>query len=201
VTNKVNVLSIGCVNVDFEKNGLLLSVGGGSYATNINRFSFRDCPFVDFDYWFEKTTSANIPLYFDVTGSMIGKPLSDIFTADSLWCYWGTNLPEYYLKKSSPYCLYKAKISAYHNETFIPVDLIVDCEYTFPEQVYLASLNIPVGTSAVVHGWDGGLFTWSITGSGSLKAVTKPCFKLVFSKQPTEDVAIKVPRNANVFFK
>ena len=201
VTNKVNVMSVGCVNVDFENNVLLLEVGGGSHTTNINRFSFKDCPFVDFDYWFKKTTSANVTLYFDVNGSMVSKPLQDIFTADSLWCYWGTNLPEYYLKKTSPYCLYKAKISAYYNETSIPVELIVDGVYLFPEQVYLASINIPAGTSVVVHGWNGELFTWTLTGDGEFKAVTRPCYKLVFSEQPTQDVGIKVPRNASVFVK
>ena len=201
VTNKANVLSIGCANTDFEDNDLLLAIGGGGYATNINRFSFRDCPFVDFNYWFAKTTSVNFSLYFDVTGSMIGKPLIDIFTPDSLWCNWGTNLPEYYLKKTSPCCLYKAKTSAYYSETAIPVELIVDGVYAFPEQVYLSSINIPEGTSVVVHGWDGELFTWTLTGSGELKAVTRPCYKLVFSEQPTKDVPIKVPRNANVLFK
>lgn len=201
IKNNTNLLSIGCVNVDFEKNGILFEIGGGNYTTNVNRFSFRDCPFVDFDYWFKKTTSVNIPLYFDVTGSMIGKPLHDIFTEDSLWCDWGTNLPEYYLKRTYPRNLYMAKTSAVFNETVIPVSLIVDSEYTFPEQVFLSSINIPEGTNVVVHGWDGAPFTWTLTGSGEFKAVTKPCYKLVFSKQPTVDVPIKLPRGANVLAK
>lgn len=211
VTSKTHVLSIGGVNVDFEKNGLLLAVNDGSQATDISRFAFSHCRFWKFKHWFSKKTNERITLYFDVVGNRTGTFdddvnndgdwLESVFTADSLWCNWGTNLPEYYLTQTNPYRLLKAKMSGGTNETAIPLDLIADGVYSFPEQVYLESINIPKGTSVDVYGWDGKASKWTISGTGANTEVGQPCYKLVFTPEPTADVPIKVPRNANVFVK
>lgn len=204
ITNVNNINGIACTSVDFENNGILFSIGGGTYPSSILQFVFTTCKMYNFQYWFDNNSNKNHWLYFDVRGGVISKPIVDIFTENSLYCIWGTNLPDIYIKRTSPYKLYKCKICSTFTETSIPVDLINNCEYVFPEQIYLSSMIIPDGITATIYGYDGKPIKTTLNpaydgmGVATYRSVAKPCYKIIFSKQPTTDVSIKVPLNTSV---